>query len=63
MRSATNHSELPVEQDPVYETRTQTGDWSSNLDHFEALLEEAERISKSASSPDRKANGGAAANG
>jgi hypothetical protein len=45
------------------EERRSNSDRDVTLDDFEALLEAAERITKSASSRDRNANGGAAANG
>ena len=48
MKSVAEHSELPVQQNAEYESRSLSDDVNLNLDDFEALLAAAERVSKAA---------------
>jgi hypothetical protein len=48
MKSAGGCSELPVQQNAEYESRSLSDDVNSNLDDFEELLAAAERVSKAA---------------
>jgi len=48
MKSAAEHSELPVQQNAEYESRSLSEDVNPNLEDFEELLAAAERVSKAA---------------
>jgi hypothetical protein len=57
MKSAAEHSELPVQQNAEYESRSPSEDVNSNLDDFEELLAAAERVSKAAARAGCEAQG------